>query len=124
MVVLNLQHTGFDVGDLAACLHETEKVTDCMLAAFQPSSTGISWDSFNQVVENHMVSTCVIRPYLLLSLTHRVLYFGVASKSWPPYYGSIPGLGRAFNQWMRCGYFSEMRFLNLPSECYLHQHPS
>lgn len=55
MVVSNLFSCGTEAQDFATSIPQTEKVTDCLLAAFQAGPNGISWDAFNQVTKNDMV---------------------------------------------------------------------
>lgn len=58
MLVLNLFNSGIDAGCFSAFLPQVEKSTDCLLAAFQPSSShSISWEGFSSAAEHDAVST-------------------------------------------------------------------
>lgn len=56
MVVLNLYDIGLGAEDFTTYIPQVEKVTDCLLAAFQAGPNGISWDEFNKVLTDEMVS--------------------------------------------------------------------
>lgn len=50
-----MYHSHMETGNIALLHLQVEKVTNCMLTAFQPSAAGITWNHFSQVIENHMV---------------------------------------------------------------------
>lgn len=62
MVFLNLYDSRADASNHV----QVEKVTDCLLAAFQPNIAGIVWDHFSQAIANHMVRLST--PQLLIIL--------------------------------------------------------
>ena len=66
MTVLNLYHSGADFSNIS--VQQIEDVTSCMLAAFQPSATEITWNNFSQVIENHMVSLQCYSALLIILL--------------------------------------------------------
>lgn len=49
MLILNLYNSGIDAACFSACLYQVEKATDCVLAAFCPSSNHgfVSWENFD-----------------------------------------------------------------------------
>lgn len=55
MVVFNLYSIGLEAEDFTTCIPQVEKVTDCLLAAFQAGPNGISWDEFNKVLTDDIV---------------------------------------------------------------------
>ena len=81
MIFLNIYHSHMETRNIASLHLQVEKVTNCMLAAFQPSAAGIIWNHFSQVIENHMVrlSTSFAFPSWIKSLIpNSQLYFGVS----------------------------------------------
>lgn len=63
VIFLNMYHSHMETGNIASLHLQVEKVTNCMLAAFQPSAAGIIWDHFNQVIGNHMVRLSTSFPF-------------------------------------------------------------
>lgn len=81
VIFLNMYHSHMETRNIASLHLQVEKVTNCMLAAFQPSTAGIIWNHFSQVIENHMVrlSTSFPFPSWIKSLIpNSQLYFGVS----------------------------------------------
>ena len=119
MTVLNLYNSGADSSTLSAW--QIEKVTSCMLEAFQPSATGITWDNFSQAVENYMVSLQCYSP-TPDNIAHcsSQLYSGVFIYSWIPLHQLNPSPKRAYQQ-TTCGQSSTNPPLDLPSGKYTQQ---
>lgn len=42
---------------------QVEKATDCLLATFQPTISGITWDHFSQAIPNHMVKLTTFQTF-------------------------------------------------------------
>ena len=78
MIFLNLYDSCVD----ASNHHQIEEVTECLLAAFRPSVTGITWDYFSQVIGNHMVRLSILLSNSCNIANHNSqLYFGVSINS-------------------------------------------
>ena len=73
VIFLNMYHSHMETGNIASLHLQVEKVTKCMLAAFQPSAAGVIW--------NHMVRLSTSFPFPLLNKianSNSQLYFGVS----------------------------------------------
>lgn len=90
MVVLNLFSSGIEAKDFATSIPQTEKVTDCLLAAFQAGPNGISWDVFDRVIRNDMVRNT---EYILLGTILTVVALLTLRLASTP---KSPGLFQAF----------------------------
>lgn len=89
IVVLNLFSSGIEAKVFITSVPQTEKVTDCLLTAFQAGPNGISWDVFDQVMKNDMVRNT--KYILLVSILTRVALLTLGPVSTP----KSPGLSQA-----------------------------
>lgn len=55
VLFLNMYHSHMETANTESLHLQVENATNCMLAAFQPSAAGITWNHFSQAIENHMV---------------------------------------------------------------------
>ena len=114
MTVLNLYHGGANVSNLS--VQQIEEVTSCMLAAFQPSTAGITWNNFSQVIENHMVSLqCYCHTLSIIAHSNSQFYSGVFIYYWIHLHRLSLFPRRTLYQQMTCGQSSNKYLLNPPT---------
>ena len=57
-----MYHSHMETGNIASLNPQVEEVTNCMLAAFQPSTAGIIWNNFSRVIGNHILLDKIASP--------------------------------------------------------------
>lgn len=94
MVFLNLCDSRADARNHV----QVEKVTDCLLAAFQPNTAGITWDHFSQTIPNHMVRLSTIQTLDNIANSCSQIYSGASIKSSARLQGSLPAPKALYQQ--------------------------